>query len=203
MLARQPVEGRAGGVLLHDLLLEREAVDAMTSHGLTPARPSSLVNRRLFACPAGGAHSKDAATFDLNCQAALARVASLRSGEAEPVAAPATFDLNSRRAIGARGVNNRLVAVRPNKPNIGVKVPRATRYGAAFPRIDTLDEWPLARRHCFGGAGDDDGDPDQGRIRPPLHETPRVAMLGPVQFVGQGQEPGLPARLTTRPISRP
>jgi type II secretory pathway component PulJ len=36
-----------------------------------------------------------------------------------------------------------------------------------------------------------------------LHETPRVAMLGPVQFVGQGQEPGLPARLTTRPISRP
>src|SRR3954470_23926319 len=32
VLARQPVEGRAGGVLLHDLLLEREAVDAMTGH---------------------------------------------------------------------------------------------------------------------------------------------------------------------------
>src|SRR4051812_35344326 len=32
VLARQPIEGRAGGVLLHDLLLEREAVDAMTCH---------------------------------------------------------------------------------------------------------------------------------------------------------------------------
>src|SRR5215204_4082563 len=32
VLARQPVEGRASGVLLHDLLLEREAVDAMTCH---------------------------------------------------------------------------------------------------------------------------------------------------------------------------
>src|SRR5215217_5195363 len=32
VLPRQPVEGRAGGVLLHDLLLEREAVDAMTCH---------------------------------------------------------------------------------------------------------------------------------------------------------------------------
>src|SRR5215203_2629789 len=110
-------------------------------------------------------HVQDAATFDLNCQAALARVASLRSGETEPVAAPATFDLNLRRAIRAPGGNNRLVAVRPDTPNIGVKVPPA-----AFSHIDTLDEWPLARGHCFGGAGYDDGDPDQGRIRPRLHE---------------------------------
>src|SRR4051812_49249402 len=57
VLTCQGVEGRPGRVLLHDLLLERETVDAMTSHGLTPARPSSLVNRRLSACPAGGAHS--------------------------------------------------------------------------------------------------------------------------------------------------
>src|SRR4051812_47909012 len=41
VLTCQGVEGRPGRVLLHDLLLERETVDAMTSHGLTPARPSS------------------------------------------------------------------------------------------------------------------------------------------------------------------
>src|SRR3954447_13395126 len=64
VLTCQGVEGRSGRVLLHDLLLERETVDAMTSHGLTPARPSSLVNRRLSAYPAGGAHSKSASIGD-------------------------------------------------------------------------------------------------------------------------------------------
>src|SRR5215213_6920131 len=63
VLTCQGVEGRPGRVLLHDLLLERETVDAMTSHGLTPARPSSLVNRRLSACPAGGAHSTPPGVF--------------------------------------------------------------------------------------------------------------------------------------------
>ena len=100
-------------------------------------------------------HVQDAATFDVNCQAALREVASLRSGEAEPVAAPATFDLNLRRAIRAPSGNRRLVAVRPDTPNVSVKVPpfrpdakSVRRYGAAFSYIGRMVScsWALLRR---------------------------------------------------------
>jgi putative tryptophan/tyrosine transport system substrate-binding protein len=37
----------------------------MTSHGLTPARPSSLVNRQQSGCPAGGAHFKQPTRLEL------------------------------------------------------------------------------------------------------------------------------------------
>src|SRR4051812_5975298 len=110
----------------------------MTSHGPTPARPSSLVNRQQSACLAEGAHSTPTANSDPTFSAL--------DSPSRPVLTSFYVDRNPWRGLAARLARDSALRLRQSRRHeVDPGVHLSGRVGHADPCLDPWSQLPSLR----------------------------------------------------------